>query len=330
MFSYEVPEGFVIRIPTSYAICSASTNKFFSLARFAIGPFRKLSVGSSPPITGCIQFLSINAHNQRRVNVNIKLSTILRLNLAGNSTEGLAFHLRHQKSVKKKGVYLDEGVHDCQMTSKRNVSRRACDNVECGRIQEKKEFRRCGGCRQLLYCSQNCQRLDWNSGHRESCAWHLRRRKEFLLDDRPRAAAFMRALVHHAYKLTRLETYKILVEEWAIQPDTAFFVLYDSRSGGTTGTVHRASHMPPDEADARYWADMVARESRSGGRMFLHVMRVREGAGERDWVIPLRSETSKIPDALKRIAAEGASLDPKEVEERINKLLEEDEVMEIH
>ncbi|KAJ6485413.1 hypothetical protein C8R47DRAFT_538535 [Mycena vitilis] len=59
------------------------------------------------------------------------------------------------------------------------VSRRACDNMECGIIQDKSSLRYCSGCREL--CSRYCQRMDWHSGHRESCVWLLFRRTSKLL-----------------------------------------------------------------------------------------------------------------------------------------------------
>ena len=29
-------------------------------------------------------------------------------------------------------------------------------------ITKKKPLRRCGGCKQALYCSESCQKIDWN------------------------------------------------------------------------------------------------------------------------------------------------------------------------
>ncbi|KAJ6485397.1 hypothetical protein C8R47DRAFT_538169 [Mycena vitilis] len=66
------------------------------------------------------------------------------------------------------------------------VSRRACDNMECGIIQDKSSLRYCSGCRELSYCSRYCQRMDWHSGHRESCVWLLFRHTTHA---RPRSRA---------------------------------------------------------------------------------------------------------------------------------------------
>lgn len=64
--------------------------------------------------------------------------------------------------------------------------------------------------------------------------------------------------------------------------------------------------------------------------MALHVMRVREGGGERDWVIPLRRTTSQVPDELKRIAACLGSLDPAQVEEQISNVVRSELMGDIH
>lgn len=31
------------------------------------------------------------------------------------------------------------------------------------------DFKRCGGCEAVSYCSLGCQKLDWAKGHREYC-----------------------------------------------------------------------------------------------------------------------------------------------------------------
>ncbi|KAJ6586020.1 hypothetical protein B0H19DRAFT_1111184 [Mycena capillaripes] len=49
------------------------------------------------------------------------------------------------------------------------TARRACDNMECGVIRDKKEFRCCSACKSTYYCSNDCQRHDWGEGHRQEC-----------------------------------------------------------------------------------------------------------------------------------------------------------------
>ncbi|KAJ7673872.1 hypothetical protein DFH06DRAFT_1445395 [Mycena polygramma] len=215
--------------------------------------------------------------------------------------------------------------------SEEYISQRACDNVECGAILEKDTLKCCSGCRMLLYCSQECQKAEWHLGHRRSCVWYLSRRSTFRLDYTSRESAFMRAQIHLDYRRMRGQIYNLCVKEWAIDPDTPLYVMFDYRFGAPTVSVHvfkeEAGH---DPVRILYWSDLVARESRSAGRISLHIMRVYEGAGQRDTVIPLRRVTSKIPDALKRIAADAGSLDPGQVEEQIRSLLDQDVLADIH
>ncbi|KAJ7675647.1 hypothetical protein DFH06DRAFT_1434795 [Mycena polygramma] len=211
------------------------------------------------------------------------------------------------------------------------VTRRACDNVKCGIILQKSDLSRCSGCQVLLYCSRDCQRLDWDSGHRESCVWYLSRRSTFRLDYTSRESAFMRALIHNDYTHMRLQIYKGCVEHWVVRPEAQLFVLFDYLSAGPQISVHIAKEDPTKDAiHSLYWSDLAARESRSAGRIALHIMRVYEGAGQLDTVILLRRMTSKIPNALKQIAASAGSFDPAQVEEQIRILLEEDVAEDIH
>ncbi|KAJ7123985.1 hypothetical protein C8R43DRAFT_1031501 [Mycena crocata] len=54
--------------------------------------------------------------------------------------------------------------------SPQHVSLAACDNMDCGRISGRRDFRRCSGCRHAFYCSPECQREDWTEGcHRDFC-----------------------------------------------------------------------------------------------------------------------------------------------------------------
>ncbi|KAJ7049292.1 hypothetical protein C8F01DRAFT_1238675, partial [Mycena amicta] len=47
---------------------------------------------------------------------------------------------------------------------------RMCANMKCGRICTKIELKRCSHCKTFVYCSRDCQSLDWREGrHRTSC-----------------------------------------------------------------------------------------------------------------------------------------------------------------
>ncbi|KAJ7062611.1 hypothetical protein C8F01DRAFT_1251421 [Mycena amicta] len=54
--------------------------------------------------------------------------------------------------------------------SDKRVARRMCDNLNCGKIGEKAEFKKCSGCSTFCYCSAECEREDWKAGgHKNAC-----------------------------------------------------------------------------------------------------------------------------------------------------------------
>ncbi|KAJ7148158.1 hypothetical protein C8R43DRAFT_952764 [Mycena crocata] len=73
---------------------------------------------------------------------------------------------------------------------------KACDNMECGRIQSKRLLDRCSGCKAMYYCSRNCQKIDWKEGgHRTSWVSKLLVRERI----------FLRALIQRDYEANRHE-----------------------------------------------------------------------------------------------------------------------------
>ncbi|KAJ7635827.1 hypothetical protein DFH06DRAFT_1139361 [Mycena polygramma] len=157
-------------------------------------------------------------------------------------------------------------------------------------------------------------------------------RPDFRLAYSSRESAFMRALIHHDYMRVRAQICRISVDEWAVKPDSSLFTLFDCRTGSSVISKANPSRLEFKEGESQsgYRADLVARESRSGGRMSPHIIRVSDGCGQRDWVIPLRRETSDIPDALKRIAANLGSLDSTEVDKQIQGVMDANSTSEIH
>ncbi|KAJ6448328.1 hypothetical protein C8R45DRAFT_1084501 [Mycena sanguinolenta] len=70
--------------------------------------------------------------------------------------------------------YIRTGVKR-KFDSGEHIPYKACDNVECGKILKKTDFKRCAGCAHHHYCSKECQIKDWRIGHRISCQrTHLR------------------------------------------------------------------------------------------------------------------------------------------------------------
>ncbi|KAJ7663420.1 hypothetical protein DFH06DRAFT_1190197 [Mycena polygramma] len=228
-----------------------------------------------------------------------------------------------------------QGVHEhgqvlLAFTSKEGVSRGACDNTECGIILEKASLRRCSGCRDVLYCSIPCQRRDWQSGHRESCVFHRKYRADVRLAYTPREYAFLRAILHHDYEVTRtVDLYRVYADEWAVHSETMLYTAFDYRLAGLKLSVQRA-RINTTDSNPVYWADMIARAARSAGRMELHFMSVSEGGMTRNLVIPLRRTTSDLPDALRQIAFDMGSLEPEQVQEQLLSLVNRDISGEIH
>ncbi|KAJ7440789.1 hypothetical protein B0H11DRAFT_2252609 [Mycena galericulata] len=207
--------------------------------------------------------------------------------------------------------------------SKDYISLAACDNVE-----EKKSFRRCSGCRHLFYCSRKCQTLDWRRGHRNSCALYRTRNNNVNLTYTSRERAFMRALVHHDYKVARTHICSQLVSIWATQPDETCFTIFDYRFPAVRIKVHTMDAALAGGAQDRYWVDFVERASRSSGRMSLDIVLLREGSRARDWIIPLRRETSEVHDMLKQTASSEGT-DPIQMQQMVD-LVKYDNVCEIH
>ncbi|KAJ7080233.1 hypothetical protein C8R44DRAFT_70859 [Mycena epipterygia] len=45
-----------------------------------------------------------------------------------------------------------------------NVAEKGCDNMDCGKIGYKQDFKRCSSCHKTYYCSTACQAIDWRGG----------------------------------------------------------------------------------------------------------------------------------------------------------------------
>ncbi|KAK7042678.1 hypothetical protein R3P38DRAFT_2891729 [Favolaschia claudopus] len=196
---------------------------------------------------------------------------------------------------------------------KDRISSRACDNVECGRLALKKEFKCCSGCSALLYCSQACQIADWRMGHRESCIWHLSSRNNIRVTFSPKEISFMRFLLDHNYSIYKGSFLPHLVTCWVVNADATISCLYDYCVGKDSVPIMTASDSSPasnnnldqEMLDSRYYADMRERARRSKGRMSLDVMRVPQtgGLGYRDLIVPLRRETGRVDRELRTFAA---------------------------
>ncbi|KAK6991853.1 hypothetical protein R3P38DRAFT_2659908 [Favolaschia claudopus] len=201
---------------------------------------------------------------------------------------------------------------------------RACDNIECGSILEKRMLKRCTGCSELLYCSRQCQVEDWRAGHRRSCASHqaYHRRMRHLYTRKE--YSFFRCVLHHDMACQAPETAHQYIDAWAKFPNAIIATISDYRSfppnvgwADATGTPFEGTDIPG------YWNDLVSRARRSRGRLDLNIMGLDDGGPKSALFFPLRRTSSRVPDALKRIAAEVNTLSGEEVELRIKQIGEE-------
>ncbi|KAJ7082794.1 hypothetical protein C8R44DRAFT_992144 [Mycena epipterygia] len=202
------------------------------------------------------------------------------------------------------------------------ISRGACDNIECGVIKERREFKRCSGCRDHLYCSRHCQTVAWKKqpeGHRATC--NARRQLANLnFDSRPlgetkRDHLFRLFLLQSDYRRLKLT---ILLQKLAHihkTTDTNFCTVF---AYGSTSCITRVD-------PAEKWGHLVPttepRIALSSGRMELHLV-LTDGANCSP--ILFRSSTSELTDGLVRIAGKiPPGTDISELHVRFPQLFEE-------
>ncbi|KAJ7645251.1 hypothetical protein DFH06DRAFT_596127 [Mycena polygramma] len=218
---------------------------------------------------------------------------------------------------------------------------RACDNTECGEILEKSRFKRCGKCNSMYYCSAECQYLDWKQGgHKEVCS------QSAILDlsghMSTRERSFMRILVHRHYKAARVATiYPAQVLCMHRYPNEAYLTSFDYSTGHVQIDVQPLSQCPAASAIARLagqaWTEELSRAAKSNGKTEIHVMVVVSHGSLRSFVVPLRTNSSKMHEALRTLASEippgsdTAEMLP-QLTERIQTLVDEEEpdVVRIH
>ncbi|KAF7339165.1 MYND-type domain-containing protein [Mycena venus] len=120
------------------------------------------------------------------------------------------------------------------------VGMKACDNVQCGKMQEKTAFKRCSKCQYSYYCSRVCQQLDWtDGGHRTGCASFRRNRLALSSIQRftTRERTLMRAILHHDFEALKLDLYRQQVLCLHANPGVDCFVFFDYTRGAVDATV---------------------------------------------------------------------------------------------
>ncbi|KAJ7826025.1 hypothetical protein B0H13DRAFT_2374645 [Mycena leptocephala] len=200
------------------------------------------------------------------------------------------------------------------LVKERSGSRKACDNIECGIIGPKTEFR-----------------VDWRTGgHREFCSPYnsliLSERQPLTLRERE----FIRAVVHHDYVAAKLEIYVDQCASMRTYPDCAVQTTFEYSTGPVNICVEDTDQDFVDTHDE--WLDSIQRAERSVGRMALHVVQLKIGKFFRSILVPLRKNNSDTEELLKRIADSEDDLASDTVAAEIRAHLEhgEKDLVEIH
>ncbi|KAJ7601548.1 hypothetical protein DFH06DRAFT_1262083 [Mycena polygramma] len=176
---------------------------------------------------------------------------------------------------------------------------RACDNMECAKIERKRNLKRCGGCLRSYYCSQICQAEDWRRGlHRQWCGViSLARHRD--LEVRARDRSFLRALLHHDYLARREDIALRHLPSLKMNPSGAPHTLFDY-TAGTCGEINLADY----QGDDSHYDGDAARLVTGGGRMELHFMAIFNGREEAQiWKFPLRLASTELIQGMRAIAA---------------------------
>ncbi|KAJ6565504.1 hypothetical protein DFH09DRAFT_1157525 [Mycena vulgaris] len=216
-------------------------------------------------------------------------------------------------------------------------SSRACDNLECGEIQDSSRCRRCSGCKTHYYCSSDCQITDWkHGGHRDHCGspalLPLGETNSCPLGCRERN--FLRAVVQADYADGIHSICAAQVIFMAKHPADRFFTFFDYTDNLVQISVQSVvnSHTSDDlKKVGSEWAEILSRAGRSVGRIQLHVIRVPEGSDTRLLVIPLRTNSSQVHDALRQLARSIPTGSKEDISGEVERILEHAvDLVEIH
>ncbi|KAJ7113110.1 hypothetical protein C8R44DRAFT_984922 [Mycena epipterygia] len=189
--------------------------------------------------------------------------------------------------------------------SDRYYSVRACDNLACGEIVKRPDFKRCGGCRSRYYCSETCQRADWRrGGHRNTCRALLTASRRFLDPLSMRELNFLRAVLHQDYLSSKFDILLQQIEFMTHRPGVAFYTSLDYTSGTGNPTTEIHPHSAHDESSDPAERDLIVRAAKSGGLMELHRMCLPMGSRALMIWIPMRATSPRLHDGVREIAKE--------------------------
>ncbi|KAK7058182.1 hypothetical protein R3P38DRAFT_3253162 [Favolaschia claudopus] len=206
---------------------------------------------------------------------------------------------------------------------------KACDNLDCGKIQDGSGCRRCSRCHSAYYCNSDCQRTDWtHGGHRASCGaepgWLLGQsfitgffvQSKFIstTGDSPscplnyRERVFLRFVLQSDYQSSRTTVCTAQVTHLSTSDsDKPFFILFNYRY--CTPTPHSLELATDSKSgytknlQGPEWTNILARVRKSHGRMQLHVVNVVDGENDRLWVVSLRSSSAYIHKGVRELVS---------------------------
>ncbi|KAJ6448344.1 hypothetical protein C8R45DRAFT_162389 [Mycena sanguinolenta] len=182
-----------------------------------------------------------------------------------------------------------------------HIARKACDNVECGQILEKTDFKRCSGCKHHHYCSKECQINDWRTGHRESCQHTRRPKSPAYLTNRDKA--FLRFLVYHDYERHKLDIFLTRILGIYQHADKCLVTVFDYNTGDVQIDVRILSPRDRKVDGDQPEPDDFARVRRSAGRMHPIIVQVATGPARlQQWLLSIRSSMSDVHDTLFQLA----------------------------
>ncbi|KAJ7608926.1 hypothetical protein DFH06DRAFT_1247738 [Mycena polygramma] len=117
--------------------------------------------------------------------------------------------------------------------------------------------------------------------------------------------AFIRAVMQHDYQKSKPLTLPNELSFRHMLPDEEYLLLYNYTEGAVKITPQMVSGKSTQERlNGVEWTDVVSRAARSGGRIRLHVMVLPGVIDPRYWAICLRTDSSRVDEALRQIASE--------------------------
>ncbi|KAJ7616917.1 hypothetical protein DFH06DRAFT_1364665 [Mycena polygramma] len=184
------------------------------------------------------------------------------------------------------------------LESKARRSAKACENMECLLITDKSNFQRCSGCGVAYYCSKECQKRDWEAGHKKGCPTLSSIDPPWAPSSRDRT--FIRAVMQQTLSSLALKPILIRQAEFIYSnPGVDFFTIFNftrRNDGASWISVLPLSQCAAAEAPFR-----SAHMARSGRRMQLHCVTLNGGPQPFSWMLPMWSNSSRLLDGLYRI-----------------------------